>query len=391
MDPFQGILDRLVVVFGEPATYVLIFFVCGLQLFSAYKSQSFSLDAQKVLAKEAESSVLDHKAVIAIPIVGSLVLLALFYFLDIVFWFLVVLFGFSSFVSFAVFIMPLIRRVRKFLAPSSPDVQSFTCRGTTYEEPFLDVAICALLSGTVVSFWLLTSHWIPLDLLAVALASEAIQTLRLPNLMVACIMLSAFFAYDIFWVFISPLFFAGQSVMVEVAMSVVGGTLPLPLLLIIPRFFSDQQGLLGLGDIVLPGLLLAFLFRVDYAQAKKARLSARAKISLSDVIASSEGSYFAGALLGYGAGLVITFTMLAVLQMGQPALLYLVPFTIVPTLFRASRRGELRMLWSWKSKKKDEDTADHDDDDGDDEQSTSTTRDIEMQAFGDETTTDEDN
>ena len=49
--------------------------------------------------------------------------------------------------------------------------------------------------------------------------------------------------------------------MVSVARGVTGGSLPLPLLVMIPKVLFPGAGLLGLGDIILPGIFLAFLFR----------------------------------------------------------------------------------------------------------------------------------
>ena len=44
-----------------------------------------------------------------------------------------------------------------------------------------------------------------------------LKVLRLPSLRICTILLSALFFYDIFFVFITPLFMSGKSVMVEVA------------------------------------------------------------------------------------------------------------------------------------------------------------------------------
>jgi signal peptide peptidase-like protein 2B len=48
--------------------------------------------------------------------------------------------------------------------------------------------------------------------LALCLGVTAMAFLRLPNLMVASVVLWLFFFYDIFWVFLSPHFF-GKNVM----------------------------------------------------------------------------------------------------------------------------------------------------------------------------------
>ncbi|CAN0400545.1 unnamed protein product, partial [Ectocarpus sp. 12 AP-2014] len=102
---------------------------------------------------------------------------------------------------------------------------------------------------------------------------------------VATFLLCLAFLYDIFWVFLSPQLF-GESVMVKVA---TGGEITqdptfcekyptsdgcqvgaccvesLPMLLELPRLWDYTGGyaMLGLGDIVIPGLLLSFAHRYD--------------------------------------------------------------------------------------------------------------------------------
>lgn len=55
---------------------------------------------------------------------------------------------------------------------------------------------------------------------------------------------------------------------------------------------------------------------------------------------------FTVSCLAYGIGLLITFVALAVMQMGQPALLYLVPCTLLTSLAVALWRRELPQFWT---------------------------------------------
>jgi len=153
---------------------------------------------------------------------------------------------------------------------------------------------------------------------------SAIAFLRIPSMKVAVIVLSLFFLYDIFWVFISPFIFK-KSVMESVAL----GLPTLPMVFILPRTLEpDRYSLLGVGDMVLPGLFLCFLYRFDKHQH----------------IPFVRG-YFALAWLGYALGLYVCFIVLVLMQRGQPALLYLVPFTIFPTAYLAWRRSQLQTIW----------------------------------------------
>eukprot|EP00438_Fugacium_kawagutii_P030530 Skav213658 [mRNA] locus=scaffold2012:437371:440378:- [translate_table: standard] len=96
--------------------------------------------------------------------------------------------------------------------------------------------------------------------------------------------------------------------------------------------------ILGLGDIAIPGLLVSLLLRHDLIRRHR-----RCR------------GYFLAGVIGYAFGLLATFVSLYLMQHGQPALLFLVPGTLIPTCFIALRKarmqnmrntGELRELWS---------------------------------------------
>lgn len=59
--------------------------------------------------------------------------------------------------------------------------------------------------------------WVLQDILGISFCISLIRSIRLPNLKVCTILLVLLLIYDIFFVFITPLFSAGKSVMVEVA------------------------------------------------------------------------------------------------------------------------------------------------------------------------------
>ena len=53
---------------------------------------------------------------------------------------------------------------------------------------------------------------------------------------------------------------------------------------------------------------------------------------------------------GYILGLVATAISLFLMNSAQPALLYLVPFTLIPTILVAAIRGDLDTMWLGDSK-----------------------------------------
>uniref|UniRef100_A0A803KVW6 PA domain-containing protein n=1 Tax=Chenopodium quinoa TaxID=63459 RepID=A0A803KVW6_CHEQI len=130
---------------------------------------------------------------------------------------------------------------------------------------------------------------------------------------VGTILLSCAFLYDIFWVFISKKLFH-ESVMIVVARGDKSGEDGIPMLLKIPRMFDPWGGysIIGFGDILLPGLLIAFSLRYDWLAKKSLR-----------------AGYFLWTMIAYGLGLLITYVALNLMDgHGQPALLYIVPFTL---------------------------------------------------------------
>jgi len=187
--------------------------------------------------------------------------------------------------------------------------------------------------------------WIVQDLLGIMFSINMLKVLRLPSLKICTILLSALFFYDIFFVFITPLFMeGGKSVMVEVATGHSSDE-QLPMVLKVPHLstspsrvcYVNNYSLLGFGDILVPGLLLSYAHSYDLLTGNKCKL------------------YWCITNLAYILGLVATFISLFLMNSAQPALLYLVPFTLIPTIVVAGLRGELSAMWEGDGVKDKED------------------------------------
>ncbi|XP_073129839.1 signal peptide peptidase-like 2 [Henckelia pumila] len=173
--------------------------------------------------------------------------------------------------------------------------------------------------------------WIGQDVLGIALIITVLQIVRIPNLKVGTVLLSCAFMYDIFWVFVSQKLFQ-ESVMIVVARGDRSGEDGIPMLLKIPRMFDPWGGysIIGFGDILLPGLVVAFSLRYDWLANK-----------------SLQAGYFLWAMFAYGLGLLVTYVALNLMDgHGQPALLYIVPFTLGTFLALGKKRGDLKILWT---------------------------------------------
>ncbi|XP_010545677.1 PREDICTED: signal peptide peptidase-like 2 [Tarenaya hassleriana] len=173
--------------------------------------------------------------------------------------------------------------------------------------------------------------WIGQNILGIALIITVLQIVHVPNLKVGTVLLSCAFLYDIFWVFISKKLFH-ESVMIVVARGDRSGEDGIPMLLKIPRMFDPWGGysIIGFGDILLPGLLIAFSLRYDWLANKTLRTG-----------------YFIWAVTAYGLGLLITYVALNLMDgHGQPALLYIVPFTLGTLITLSRKRGDFNVLWT---------------------------------------------
>ncbi|KAK1356291.1 signal peptide peptidase-like 3 [Heracleum sosnowskyi] len=188
---------------------------------------------------------------------------------------------------------------------------------------------------TIAIFWCVTrkqSHsWIGQDILGICLMITVLQLAQLPNIKVATALLCSAFCYDIFWVFVSPLIFK-SSVMISVAKGDNSGGESIPMLLRSPKFHDPFGGynMIGFGDILFPGLLVAYAFRFDKAKMK-----------------GVEDGYFIWLMVGYSCGLICTYIGLYLMDgHGQPALLYLVPSTLGTIVGLGIKRDELKDLWN---------------------------------------------
>eukprot|EP00448_Togula_jolla_P012064 CAMPEP_0170594560 /NCGR_PEP_ID=MMETSP0224-20130122/14067_1 /TAXON_ID=285029 /ORGANISM="Togula jolla, Strain CCCM 725" /LENGTH=565 /DNA_ID=CAMNT_0010918629 /DNA_START=73 /DNA_END=1768 /DNA_ORIENTATION=+ len=267
---------------------------------------------------------------------GSVMLTVLFFFMKYLIYLLLFLFASGAVSTTALLLEPLIFKLSPNLrtrkACSIP-TRIANLLGLQEDHSCADLIAECVGGALAVAFLIYRNNeafgWILQDAIAIMLLLTIQRSLRLPNLKVGTLLLVCTFFFDIFWVFLSPLIFQ-KSVMIEVATG--GGTgQSVPMVLKLPTLggIPGQFKILGLGDIAIPGLLISFLLRHDLvSQTKRCQ------------------GYFTAGVIGYGLGLCATFVSLYLMQHGQPALLFLVPGTLVPTFLIAWRKGELHTLWT---------------------------------------------
>lgn len=186
-------------------------------------------------------------------------------------------------------------------------------------------AISLIITLTSISFVLLyefTKNWVLSNVIGLCFAFTLIKTVKIPSFKVGGLLLSLAFVYDIFWVYFSSYIF-GDNVMVTVASG-----LDLPIKLQFPHLGGvaapQTCSMLGLGDLALPGLFLAFSSRFDHINNTK---------------------YLNFLMVCYGIALVMCVGILIIFKYPQPALLYISPMLVLGMLGLAYKRGEVSKVW----------------------------------------------
>jgi minor histocompatibility antigen H13 len=188
---------------------------------------------------------------------------------------------------------------------------------------WFDVALFVPCAGASLAYALTKKWWLN-NILGCAFSVQGIEMLALGSYAIGCILLAGLFFYDIFWVF-------GTEVMVSVAKG-----LNAPVKILFPKALGVKPipcSMLGLGDIVIPGIFVALMLRFDTSRN----------------LASQP--YFLSNLVAYEAGLCATVGIMHFFDAAQPALLYLVPACIGMSLAMAAARGELGTLLNYSVEK----------------------------------------
>ncbi|XP_043768018.1 signal peptide peptidase-like 2B isoform X1 [Cervus elaphus] len=147
-----------------------------------------------------------------------------------------------------------------------------------HKRPQVCTLLLALLCAAVSVVWGIFRNedqwaWILQDALGIAFCLYTLKTIRLPTFKACTLLLLVLFIYDVFFVFITPfLTKSGNSIMVEVATGPSDSATheKLPMVLKVPRLNASPLALcdrpfslLGFGDILVPGLLVAYCHRFD--------------------------------------------------------------------------------------------------------------------------------
>ena len=209
--------------------------------------------------------------------------------------------------------------------------------------------LCFLLGSVIGVGYFLTKHYMLNNILGICFCIFGIENLMLGQFKVGFILLGLLFFYDIFWVF-------GTPVMVSVATNLEG-----PIKLMFPKKLdwevAKDFNMIGLGDIVIPGVFVALMMRFDYLRMVR-KIRSEIQHSYKNVEKDSKGNYitnfglksychFLCTVFGYVAGIVATLIVMNYFQKAQPALLYLVPGCLLYSIIPAILTGNIKELWNF--------------------------------------------
>jgi minor histocompatibility antigen H13 len=203
--------------------------------------------------------------------------------------------------------------------------------------------------------------WWLANLLAFGYCYGALQLMSPTTFWTGSLILIGLFVYDVVMVFYTPM------------MMTVATKIDAPIKLVFPG--PGRGSMLGLGDVVLPGIMIAIALRFDlylhYLRKQKTASTPDSKeitkpkyeeaagqwgerfwTSGSREVTVADGArfpkvYFKAALVGYSIAMMVTITVMRIWDHGQPALLYLVPGVLGTLWGTALVRGEWKLMWEY--------------------------------------------
>jgi minor histocompatibility antigen H13 len=197
---------------------------------------------------------------------------------------------------------------------------------TEFDISYASIITTLACSVPVIMFYI-TKHWFLNNVFGILFSITALKSINLSSFKVGFILLWALFFYDIFWVY-------GTDVMVTVAKN-----LDIPIKLVFPYLNEageEKFSMLGLGDIVVPGIFVSLCIKFDVDKALN-KLKIKDKNELRTL-------YFNTCMIGYFLGIVETFAVMWIFNHPQPALLFLVPMCTLPVAGLSYYRKEFKEI-----------------------------------------------
>jgi minor histocompatibility antigen H13 len=271
----------------------------------------------------------------------------------------------------------------------------------TFKSPIdlLDLASMIVTTALVIYHTFVSKPWWLTNFMGFSFCYGSLQFISPTTAWTGTLILSALFFYDIYFVFFTPM------------MITVATKLDVPIKLLFPRpdgcvvpvgaaegsqlmeeyleclARKRTMAMIGLGDIIIPGMMIAFALRYDlflfYLRQQKRAIKEGKEAPGCDVseypnhmtqrakyLTATGGwgerfwtnrklepaelkakrfpkTYFHASLFGYVLGMVATLIVMQVAEHAQPALLYLVPGVLTSLWSTAFIKGDLKLLWEY--------------------------------------------
>ena len=181
--------------------------------------------------------------------------------------------------------------------------------------------ITMVISVYFVYLYVTTKFWVSNNVIAMCFAVYAIENWLVGHIKYIFVIFTGLICYDMYFVFHS-----------DVMMTVAKG-FDLPLKILLPVDQNQKSfAMIGLGDIIIPGLLSSMCLRCDLITAfrvgkeKALKDGIKDATKVSQIIDKEMGCfYFNSTLFGYFIGMTVTYAALQYFTTAQPALVYILP------------------------------------------------------------------
>ena len=279
--------------------------------------------------QEASSDIKWYHICYAV-IFGSIILVSIYLFKKYILIILNILIGFESWLCtyYAVlfFVLHIGKNYFSFIKHKELSHKKYRL----FFDMTLYEIISAIISGFLIMFYFITRHWILNDIICFCLAFTSLSFIILKSYMLCFVCLFLFFIYDTFWVFYSKKIFK-ENVMVVAATSI-----QIPIKIEFPILFSNNPikncMLLGLGDILLPGVVIKYCRRFDLLRQK-----------MEPTIKGM--SFYTFNLILYFVSVALAMSMMFIFDHGQPVLFYISPIFIFGLMGKAYLNNCLGDFW----------------------------------------------
>lgn len=273
-------------------------------------------------------------------------------------------------------------------------------RVVTIKAPLTALDLVSLVGSSLLVAYhtFISKPWFLTNFLGFSFCYGSLQYMTPTTAWTGTLLLGALFLYDIYFVFFTPM------------MVTVATKLDVPIKLLFPQpngcvfpvgapegsatmeEYLDclakkrAMAMLGLGDIVIPGMMLALALRFDlylfYRRRKRNSLieyddKNKGKIEKLKYLPATGGwgerlwtrrlyydarlrakefpkPYFYAGIIGYLLGMVATILVMQIYEHAQPALLYLVPGVVISLWGTAIVNGDLKLLWEYTEAREEE-------------------------------------